>query len=144
MPIGGPVPDTMINISYRDQNGLDLLNPGNHSAISDDDIDVYVLTPKNERRRIFRGNLDMPEMFRIVKEANGDYTLSIFFEPDIDCIDKNKMATMYLTYTNRSEDKFVGKFNSVKFPRTLEKLWVNDRLVWEISSSSPRLITINK
>lgn len=142
--IGGPVPDTMINISYRDQKGLDLLNSANAAHISAADIDVYLLTPQNERRRLFRGNLDMPEMFRIDKEANGNYMLTIFFEPDIDCINKNEIATMYLTYKNGTEDKFMGQFNRTEFPRRLEKLWVNDKLVWTISSSSNRTVTIIK
>ena len=142
--IGGPVPDTMINISYRDQKGLDLLNSANAAHISAADIDVYLLTPQNERRRLFRGNLDMPEMFRIDKEAHDNYMLTIFFEPDIDCINKNEIATMYLTYKNGTEDKFMGQFNRTKFPRRLEKLWVNDKLVWTISSSSNRTVTIIK
>lgn len=142
--IGGPVPNTMINISYRDQNGLDLINPVNTPYISASDIDVYLLTPQNERRRLYKSNLTMPEHFRIDKQNNDSYMLTIFFEPDLDCIDKNKMATMYLTYTNRSEDKFVGKFNRAEFPRTLEKLWINDKLVWEISSSSQRMVTLIK
>jgi hypothetical protein len=142
--IGGPVPDTMINITYRDQKGFDLLSSTNTEYIANADIDVYLLTPQNDRRRLYKSNLDMPKHFRIEKQANDSYTLTLFFEPDLDCIDNNKMATLYLTYKNRSEDKFVGKFNRTKFPRTLEKLWINDKLVWEINSSSQRKVTLIK
>lgn len=142
--IGGPAPDTIINITYLDQNSSNLLNPTHPNHISADDIDVYMLDPKNERRRLFRGNLDMPEMFRVNNELNGSYVLTIFFEPDTDCIDKNNTATMYLTYKNVIEDKFVGQFNRAKFPRTLERLWVNDKLVWDFSFASHRMITIIK
>jgi len=142
--IGGPVPNIMINIAYRDGMGLDLLNPANAPYISAADIDVYFLTPQGERRRLYKSNLDMPEHFRIDKDDTGNHQLTLFFEPDLDCIDKNKMATMFLTYTQKTEDKFVGKFNRVEWPRTLEKLWINDKLVWEIGSSSQRRVTIIK
>lgn len=141
--IGGPVPNTMINISYRDQKGTDLLNPSNAPHISAADIDVYFLTPQGERRRLYISNLDMPEHFRIDKQDNGSSMLTLFFEPDLDCVDKNQMATMFLTYTNHQEDKFVGKFNRTKWPRTLEKLWVNDKLV-SGTPTSPQIIIINK
>ena len=141
--IGGPVPNTMINISYRDQKGTDLLNPSNALHISAADIDVYFLTPQNERRRLYISNLDMPEHFRIDRQDNGSSMLTLFFEPDLDCVDKNQMSTMFLTYGNHQEDKFVGKFNRTKWPRTLEKLWVNDKLV-SGTPTSPQIIIINK
>lgn len=141
---GGPIPDTAITISYRNQGNLDLLNPNSATHISAQDIEIYLLTLKNERRRLFRANLDMPKMFRIVKEGDGDYRLTLFFEPDPDCIDKNKKATMYINYKNGAEDKLVGQFNRLKFPRSLEKLWVNDKLVWDVNFASHRMITLIK
>jgi hypothetical protein len=142
--IGGPVPDTEITIFYRDQNKQDLLNPTSTSHISTEDIDIYLLTLKNERRLLYRSNLDMPKMFRIVNEGSDDYRLTLFFEPDADCIDKDNKATMYVSYKNRTEDKFVGQFNRVKFPRSLEKLWVNDKLVWDVNFASHRMISLIK
>ena len=143
--IGGPVPDTTIYISYTNFKNADLLNPKTASHLTSDDIEVHLLTQNGERRRVYNGRMDMPKMFRIENRENDKYILTLFFEPEEDCFDKNIKATMYLSYKNAGEDKFVGQFNRTKFPRTLEKLWVNDKLVSDqSSSSSQRLVNIIK
>lgn len=143
--IGGPVPDTLISISYTDNNNADLLNPKTPAFINEDDIEVYQLTQKGERRRVYNGRMDMPKMFRIEQRESDMYLLTTSFEPDQDCFNNKRMATMYMTYKNRGEDKFVGQFNRTKFPRTLQKLWVNDKLVSDNSSlGSQRKITLIK
>ena len=140
--IGVPSPDIQVDIIYRNQQGLDLLNPANAPHISAADIDVYLLTLKGERRRVYKSNQYMAENFKIDKQENGNYVLSVLFVPDQDCLDKNRMATMYLTYKDGTEDTFVGKFSEKLLQ--IERLWVNDKLVWEIGSSSQRRVTIIK
>lgn len=142
---GGPIPDTAIYISYTDFKNADLLNPEIANHLTSDDIEVYMLTQKGERRRVYNGMMDMPKRFRIEMGENDKYVLTTFFEPDADCFDKKRIATMYITYKSMGEDKLVGQFNRTEFPRTLEKLWVNDKLVSDNSSrSSKRVVTINK
>ena len=143
--IGGPVPDTTIYISYTNFKNADLLNPKTASHLTSEDIEVYLLTQKGERKRFYNGRMDKPKMFGINKRENDTYVLTLAFEPDQDCFNKNRMATLFLSYKNGGEDKFVGQFNRIKFPRTLQKLWVNDKLVSDNSKlSSQRLVNIIK
>jgi len=139
--------DISVGFVYRDVNNVDLLDPNTVSIFKAADIDIYCLTNAGEKRRIYRANLDRPEMFKVEHQGNElGYVLTLGFGPDGDCYDQNNKATMYIRYKDGSEDTLVGEFNSDRGNgyTQLKKLWVNNKLEWSGYPASKLNLVLKK
>lgn len=122
-----PVPDFFVKISFKDTNGIDLLNSKNTASIYKEElINANFLTNTGQLRNANYGTT----CFTIVDYPGEASLIQLSFSPPTDCITADKKATLYLSYKNNSEDKFVAELNTIDGLKQIKKLWINDKLVW--------------
>jgi len=139
--IGGVLIDTNVDLTFRDANGADLLNPLASNAIKDDGLEVFVL--KNGiKTRYYQANLDAPKSFKIFKEGDASYVMRFYF----DILEENfngNTVTQYLRYKDGSEDMLVAEFNSNrKRNKVIQKVWINGVLRWSAGDGSAAIVVI--
>lgn len=121
--ISGPLIDSGFSISLVNAKGDDLLDPSNPNFFNEENLEMYVLK-KDEKVRLYQGNLDAPKFFKIRTENNKN-RLQIYF----DILPENfsrDMITQYLVFKDGFEIEMIGEFNADrKKNKILQKLWVN-------------------
>lgn len=138
--------ETAFDISYFDQNGNDLLDPGNPESYKESDIDIYFLVDGIKMKQD-QGNLKYPEFFFISSDEikENKYYMRLF--PNHQNLDENNKAITYINFGNDIEDKVECEFQTYKNSSNIQvvKIWYNDELKWHYTTSaSSRWIEIIK
>ncbi|MHB1177585.1 MAG: hypothetical protein ACYCZO_04570 [Daejeonella sp.] len=117
---------TGIEISIKNAEGSDLLNPQNSGSIKAADIDIYFLK-NGEKVRVFDGMMHLPESFEIKKYDNGKYFLNVGLS---EYPDNKNISTTYIEFKHRGTDTITVEI--VKKPSVVyfTKLWYNSELKW--------------
>lgn len=121
--ISGPLIDSGFSISLVNAKGDDLLDPSNPNFFNEENLEMYVLK-KDEKVRLYQGNLDAPKFFKIRQENNKN-RLQIYFDVLPENFSRD-MITQYLVFKDGFEIEMIGEFNADrKKNKILQKLWVN-------------------
>lgn len=126
--------DIGFDFSFHDINNTDLLDPNNTSSIYDfNALKVYDLI-NGERVNVFNENFDAPRGISLLEPEAGieSYSIRLFFNHTID----NEFNKRILVWNDQLEDEFKAQFTYNENQITLKKVWVNDRLVYDVSTNN--------
>ena len=114
-----------VKIEYFNEEGEDLLNPDNSGHFIEKDIKNFYLVD-GEKKEIFRGNLDMPKMFRLLKPyKQRGYALGL----SLNDISNKKIKTTYLQLNESDTDTITHSLVQTKNSnQLLDKVWYNGKL----------------
>lgn len=116
-----------MEMSVRDENGTDLLDPQNPNAYMEEDIKLFYLID-GEVGEVFYGNLDHPRMIKIFQHEN-EYRIGI-------ALNHNENENPPITYIQWSEtdtDTLKAEFRRWDNGIEVRKLWFNNELKWQFS-----------
>jgi len=115
--------DVGVGISYKNAEGMDLLDPSTPNYFSANNIHVYHLI-KGVKTEVNNPMMDYPHDFRIIKnDSLEQYELCVFLSPDTVLVQLNKDITDTITCTIDA-NKSIG-YEAVK------KIWYNGTQKWE-------------
>ncbi|NPA67323.1 MAG: hypothetical protein GXO50_01810 [Chlorobi bacterium] len=117
--------DTDIDISLKDDDGNDLLDPNNTDSYDENTIKI-IYEVNGEQFEFYDEKLDAPKGFFIYQHEN-EYRLRLF--PNISDIENYPVT--YIKWNESDTDTIKclieRKFNS----EICRKVWFNDKVVWE-------------
>jgi len=115
---------TAIFLKYQNKSGEDLLDPRTPNALKEDDVELYVV--KDGMRVLLLDNRKAsPKNFHIYGSSTEKYYMQLGFDISKGSLVKKKV-TMFISYKDGSEDKFVGEFNVDNGNTLLQNVWIND------------------
>jgi len=118
-----------VDIVFKDENGADLLNPGNSSSISDFKIYYQV----NGQKVLYNEpNLDYPGGYRIIQDAN-NYFLKVYLNTPYTAGSSNGETITYLEINGNKTFEIKSQYNSNPSNVSCEKLWLDGSQVWASS-----------
>ncbi len=122
-PIGGVVINADVSFSFVNSKGEDLLNLNTTGALTEENVDIYVLR-NGLKVRLYQGNLDAAKFFKIRTE-NSKSRFQMYFDIGAENFNENKI-TQFIRYKDGTEDEIVGEFNSDRKRNTLlQQIWIN-------------------
>ncbi|WP_316787155.1 hypothetical protein [Pedobacter frigiditerrae] len=122
-PIGGVVINADVSFSFVNSKGEDLLNLNTTGALTEENVDIYVLR-NGLKVRLYKGNLDAAKYFKIRTE-NGKSRFQMYFDISPENFIGNKI-TQFIRYKDGTEDEIVGEFNADRKTNTLlQQIWIN-------------------
>ncbi len=147
--------EVTVNFLVKNQAGQDLLNSTTSGFFRSEDIRVFSVR-NGAREEVYHPNLDAPRSFRIIRnDENGEtmFSLDLLIEKQ-----EENPVTRVIQWNNALEDTLVAElkqFNGEEYLETLNKAWLNGKLVYDISLDSgvrwgntnyllPNLITLVK
>lgn len=118
--------DTYVDLSVRDAQGQDLLDPSNQEAFLENEIKLYYLV-NGEQEEVFDGNLDYPRHFFIYEnEIDGAFVIRIFPNEAME----NHLSTTFIQWNEEESDTLECEFVSGNNFLIATQLWWNDQLIW--------------
>jgi len=135
-PVNGVNVDLSVGLSYVDQNGNDLLSPDNPQAYKLNDFRLYYM--KNGKKTLyFMSNYDDPYGYTKAwyYPVSGLYRFDMAFPAD---------SCTLLQLSDGTVDTF--KINVLRKGgnQLVQKIWINDSLVWQTSSLTEHYIVVKK
>lgn len=117
--------DTSINLSIRDSEGNDLLDPQTDNSYKESEIKLFYLK-NGEEMEIFNSNLDYPKGFFIYKQEN-EFRMRIFPHTEMG----EKFPTTYIKWNNSDIDTVKCNIEKTTSSEICTKVWFNNNIVWE-------------
>ncbi|TKC05600.1 hypothetical protein FA048_17935 [Pedobacter polaris] len=122
-PIRGVDINADVSFLFLNSKGEDLLNTNTAGALTEENVDIYVLR-NGSKIRLYQGNLDAAKFFKIRTE-NGKSRFQMYFDISTENFSGNKI-TQFIRYKDGTEDEIVGEFNSDRKRNTLlQQIWIN-------------------
>ena len=115
-----------IDISVKDSEGNDLLNPENVNSFKENQINIFYVV--NGQELIFyNGDLAHPKGFFIYKEEKSEFRIRVF--PNMD---KNlELPVTYIKWNSTDTDTIRCSIERKSNSEIVTKVWLNENLVWE-------------
>lgn len=124
--------DLYFDVSFKNQDGEDLLNPSTTNSLTENDIKLYHLI-NNESVYYFKSNLDAPKGFKLLKATdNSTYYLRVFPDGQIE----NGESILYLEFRGTDLDTIKTYNTSTDSNKICTKIWYNENLVWDVATES--------
>ncbi|MDX1279507.1 MULTISPECIES: hypothetical protein [Flavobacteriaceae] len=127
--------DIRIDITIKDSDGVDLLNPENPNAYLEEDIYLKYLV-NGEEQNVYYGHQDHPKNLFIF-EHEGTYRIRVF--PNTEASEEFPITYIYWSETDR--DTIKCAYNRYGNSIVCDKVWFNGDLIWD---SGERYIEIIK
>lgn len=123
-----------VSFSFVNSKGEDLLNPNTLGALTEENVDIYILK-NGVKTRLYQGNLDAAKFFKI-RTDNGKSRLIMYFDIVSENFNGNKI-TQFIRYKDGTEDEIVGEFNADRKRNTLlQTVWINGIAKTKIETAS--------
>lgn len=131
--------DTSIEISLKDVNGIDLLNPNNPDSYKAGNIKIFYLID-GEKQEVYDGNMAYPRNFLIYENAN-EYRIRIFQNSVI----SEELPITYVEWNENEIDTLQAEYYRPKpnEPR-VQKVWFNGELKWDGQNGEEGFFTVVK
>ena len=131
--------DTSVEISAKNVNGEDLLNPNNPNAYKTENIKIYYLI-NGEKQEVNDNKMDYPRSF-LVYQNGEDFRIRIFKN-------NSKIEGLPITYIKWNENE--TDTIQTEYDRTysneprMQKVWFNGELKWDIKNGEEGFFKILK
>jgi hypothetical protein len=135
-----------VYVKYVNQKGEDLLNPDHAHAITESNTNLYYLI-NGKKKKIFKGNLDYPKMFRIGNDFISDYhdyVMVIFANTPRG----QNTATTYIAFEDYPTDTLKVQYETGNGV-AVTKAWYNGKLRYDVynnnyDNNAQKVITVTK
>ncbi len=124
-PTNSTIISKSVEISIRDMNGNDLLDPQNPNAYIEDEIKVFYLV-NGVPEEVLWANMDHSRGFNISNRAN-EYRIAVFLN------DNENQPITYIQWNGTDADTLRAEFRRWDNGIEVRKVWFNDVLRWEFS-----------
>jgi len=117
--------DTDINISVKDEDGNDLLNPDNSNSLNQNEFKIFYEI-NGEQIEFYDENLDYPKGFFVYQHEN-EFRIRIFPSTD-----KNALYLItYIEWSKMDTDTIRCEIERKESSTICKKVWFNEELVWQ-------------
>lgn len=113
------------DMSIKDRDGNDLLDPANPNAFKESDIKLYYVIDGNVEE-VFDGRLDSPRNFYIYNR-NSEYRIGI----TQNYTETSDMPITYIKWNDNDTDTITSTFRRGENFVIQEKIFLNDSLIWD-------------
>jgi len=114
-----------IDLSIRNDNGVDLLNPNNPESLNELDIKLFYLINENIEE-VNYPNSDNPRGFTIYEHIS-EYRIGI----SMNYSEAEEFPVTYVQWNEFDTDTLKCKIYRTNSLVTVEKVWLNDELIWD-------------
>lgn len=130
--------DRKIDVTVKDNDGNDLLNPDKGGSFSEEDISILYLID-GEMKEVIRPNLEHPKNFFIF-EHESEYRMRIFPNDQTD----NDSPVTFIKWGENEIDTIKCHIETRENSIICTKVWINGELRWESESLTDRHLEIIK
>lgn len=130
--------DTSIDISIKNIDDIDLLNPINENSFNESEIKIFYLI-NGETIEYYEPELDSPKGFRIYQHQS-EYRISIYPNQVISEV----FPITYVKWNESTTDTIKCEYDRKNNYIICNKVWFNDELKYSLSSGSERYFEIIK
>lgn len=134
----GFVIDTVVQMTLKNKNGEDLLNPNTVGTFNTDKIKIYYVDKQGKPQVYYESNLDNPKGYFIFKSEN-EYKIQIFTNTDSSI--SNPITI--IKWNEEVSDTLKCEIQKEPNREICTKVWVNDLLMYS-DYSKERIINIIK
>lgn len=122
--------DIGFEFSVKDSEGNDLLNPENPNSFNQSKIKLFYLINGNSIE-VYDRNKDYPRNFLIYKKENV-YRIKIF----VNHSETEEIPTTYIQWNEADTDTLSSEIFRTNSLVKIEKVWLNEELIWTLSNST--------
>lgn len=134
----GFVIDTVVQMTLKNKNGEDLLNPNTVGTFNTDKIKIYYVDEDGKPQVYYESNLDYPKGYFIFKSEQ-EYKIKIFVNTDSSI----NNPTTIVKWNEEVSDNLKCEILNEPNREICTKVWVNDLLMYS-DYSKERIINIIK
>ena len=127
-----------VEISLKNSNGEDLLDPNNPNAYKAENIKLYYLI-NGEKQEVFNPNMDYPRNF-LIYNHDPEYRIRIFQNDT----DNETRPITYVEWNENETDTLQAEFFKTENTIQVIKTWFNGELKWDGSNGQDNFFTIVK
>jgi len=122
--------DVGFEFSVTDNEGNDLLNPDNPNSFNESDIKLFYLI-NEETVEVYDNNLDYPRNFLIYQNSDS-YRIRIF----LNYSETEELPETYIQWSETDSDTIKSEINRSNTYVKIQKVWLNDNIIWNSSDNS--------
>lgn len=130
--------DRSVELSLKDQNGEDLLDPNNPNAYKAESIKLYYLI-NGEKQEVFDENMDYPRNFLIFNNES-EYRMRIFLNDT----ETETLPNTFVEWNSETTDTLKAEFRRADDYIQVIKTWFNGELKWNVENEQANYFTIIK
>lgn len=127
-----------VEISLKDSNGEDLLDPNNPTGYKADEIKLYYLI-NGEKQEVFDPNMDNPRN-SLIYNHDSEYRIGI----SLNDTDSETLPITYVEWNEIETDTLQAEFFKTENTIQVIKTWFNGELKWDGSNGQDNFFTIVK
>lgn len=120
---------TALDISVKDAQGNDLLDPDNVNSLNENQIKL-LFEINGEQVEFYDANLTYPKGFFLFQHEN-EYRLKVF--PNTSATEANPVT--YIIWNEDDIDTIKSEVKRTNNSEEITKVWFNDDLIWEGNES---------
>ena len=126
-------------LSLKDIRGNDLLDNNQPNSIDIEEIKVFYEL-EGIKKEMREDHFHLRKYYTVYRTLSGDHNIRIFLNHS----EKEDTPTTYVQWSEEDTDKLEGQFRYHSGNVILNKMWINNKLVWEGSSGKPAKFEIIK
>ena len=127
-----------VEISLKNSNGEDLLDPNNPNGYKAEEIKLYYLI-NGEKQEVFDPNMDNPRNF-LIYNHDSEYRIGI----SLNDTDSDTRPITYVEWNEIETDTLQAAFFKTENTIEVIKTWFNGELKWDGSNGQDNFFTIVK
>lgn len=127
-----------VEISLKNSNGEDLLDPNNPNGYKAEEIKLYYLI-NGEKQEVFDPNMDNPRNF-LIYNHDSEYRIGI----SLNDTDSDTRPITYVEWNEIETDTLQAAFFKNENTIQVIKTWFNGELKWDGSNGQDNFFTIVK
>ena len=121
--------DVRFDFSIKDGEGNDLLDPESPNSFDGSKIKLFYLI-SGELEEVYDGSLDNPRNFLIFQQG-GDYNIRVF----VNHSETEEIPKTYVRWNETDTDTISCEIYRTNTLVKVEKVWLNDELIWLASEN---------
>ena len=122
--------DVGFEFSVTDNEGNDLLNPENPNSFNESDIKLFYLI-NGETVEFYDDNLDYPRNFLIYQNSDS-YRIRVF----LNYSETEELPETYIQWSKTDSDTIKSEINRSDTYVKIQKVLLNDNIIWNSSDNS--------
>ncbi|WP_242085481.1 hypothetical protein [Aestuariivivens sediminis] len=124
--------DVSFEFGIKDSEGNDLLNPENPNAFKESEIKLFYVINGNTEE-VYDGNLDYPRHF-LIYQYYDQYRIRVFLNHS----ETENIPVTYIQWNEMDTDTIKNEMNRSDTFVKIQKVWLNDNLIWDtVNKSEP-------